>query len=168
MRKEQLEDIYRKGYRVDDFGRVRSPSGGIRKTRVASNGYQVFNMKVLGRAEPVSVHRLAAFQKFGSKYLLDGVEARHIDGNCQNNSLSNISIGSRRDNKMDVLPSDRVSHAMKASRARRKLSDDQVKRIIESDESLSTLASRLGVVKSTVANVRKRRLYREVIERIAV
>lgn len=77
----------------------------------------------------VKVHRLQAFQKYGLSVFRRGIQVRHLNGNSLDNSISNIAIGTCRQNAMDKEQSTRVAVAIKASSKNRKLSDKVIKEI---------------------------------------
>src|SRR5690349_19366439 len=54
---------YERGYRVEEDGSVRSPHGTRVKTR--ANTYQYLAFKIRGALADITVHRLAAYQKYG-------------------------------------------------------------------------------------------------------
>jgi len=72
-----------KGYFVSKQGVVYSPKGNVLKLSIR-------------------VHRLQAFQKFGSEIYKEGVEVRHFNGIPLDNSWENILIGTRSENQMDI------------------------------------------------------------------
>lgn len=49
----------------------------------------------------ISVHRLILWAFVGLQK--KGIDARHLDGNCKNNNLSNLIYGSRKDNVKDAI-----------------------------------------------------------------
>ena len=98
----------KRGYIVTDKGEVFSPKGKKRKLRKDKGGYLYFSIRIPdGDNRGVFVHRLQSYQKYGN----DAVNAectRHLDGNKENNSYANISIGSTMDNWMDIPERRRV------------------------------------------------------------
>lgn len=115
----------RRGYYVSN-GEVFSP---YRKealvTRVTTKGYKTFNFQ----SNPVHIHRMVAYQKFGKVILDDKVQVRHKDGNRLNNLEDNILIGSQSDNMLDIPVHIRESSAIKASTKIRKFSDKEMEDI---------------------------------------
>lgn len=91
--KDVLIAVYDKGYRVTKNGEVIGLKGKKLKTRLTNRGYPYFNARVNGKKRVITVHRLAAYQKFGDDLFEEGVMVRHLDNNKQNNSLDNISLG---------------------------------------------------------------------------
>jgi len=104
MRPEQI--AFAKGYRVDIFGVV-TRNGRVRKLRLNDSGYYRFTVCMNGGTYPVSVSRLQAFQKFGEALYIEGIEVRHLDNNCINNSAGNIALGTKSQNAMDKTPETR-------------------------------------------------------------
>lgn len=49
----------------------------------------------------ITIHRLVLWAFVGVQ--LKGIEARHLDGNCKNNYLSNLEYGSRSQNVQDAI-----------------------------------------------------------------
>ena len=167
---EAVVYAYGQGYRVTENGGVISPSGKARKQRLSGSGsdgrplYWRFTVKHKGFSRPVPVHKLAAYQEFGGICFDDGIVVRHLDGDARNNSLNNIAIGSIRDNIMDRSRSSRYWHSVAASAnsGRTKLTPDQVREIRRTDQSITALAHRFGVVKSTICHVRSGLTHRHV------
>ena len=105
---------YEKGYRVDPFGNVLSPSGSKRKLRTQKirNYFRLyFTVGVPFGSYPVRVSRLAAYQKYGMRALAPDTQVRHLNGNSLDNSYDNIAIGSQSENMMDRSIADRAKHA---------------------------------------------------------
>lgn len=154
------------GYRVNKDGQVLTPKGLIRKlsashAKDSRPSYYRFNVKHEGKSYPVRVHKLAAYLKFGEDAFVFLV--RHLDGNSLNNKDENLALGNGSDNAFDRPSSERKAHSYKASKVLRKLTDDEVFEIRGSSESLRVLASRFGVVKSTIHNVKSGKLYANVM-----
>ena len=91
----------KKGYRVMNNGDVYSHLGNKLSLRNDGMGYLVFNVKYNGKVTPIRAHRLQAFQKYGYDLLEEGIEVRHLNGNPEDNSYSNIAIGTSSDNAFD-------------------------------------------------------------------
>ncbi len=67
----------------------------------SKDGYYGFRTVWDNKRVWVKVHRLQAYQLFGDKIFEPGVVVRHLDSDTKNNSLSNIAIGTYKDNHMD-------------------------------------------------------------------
>ena len=84
-----------------------------------------------------------------------GYEARHKDGNCKNNHLSNLEWSTHHDNILDKIKHGTIARGERSGRSI--LKEWQVKRIFLSQDSLSTLAKRYGVDKCTIHGIKKQR-----------
>ena len=100
---------------MGDKGVVTNSNGFIRKLRLSTSNsrikYYVFSVRCDGKSYPVAVHRLQAFQKFGTRMFESGMVVRHLDGNPLNNSVENIEIGTNSDNMMDIPKEVRITKA---------------------------------------------------------
>lgn len=113
--KEALVIAYNKGYRVIK-GQVISPRGKIRKIRKSNSGDLSFRISAGSNIYGAAVvHRLVAYQKYGDELFREGIEARHLDGNRNNNNEENIVIGTHSQNMMDIPKEIRVNKARHAS-----------------------------------------------------
>lgn len=68
------------------------------------NGYPKFTYRFKGERSKstVRVHRLVAYQKYGTRLFEDDTEPRHLDGDKLNFRLENIAIGTHSQNMMDI------------------------------------------------------------------
>ncbi len=132
------------GYKINQDGECENPQGKVLKASLSNSGYKNYShSKGLFRA-----HQLAAYQKFGEKWLYSNLFVRHLDNNKLNNRLENIDIGTRQENVNDSLTPEYIDkcrthlsnlksspsfelNRMKASRLRRaKCSDEKVLEIL--------------------------------------
>ena len=97
-----IKTAIEKGYFINDAGEVVSKLGCIRKEYHMRNGYNQFNIYHDKKAKGVATHVLAAAIKFGLDAICNGLQVRHMDGNKQNNRLSNINIGTPQENQLDI------------------------------------------------------------------
>jgi|TARA_R110001606_G_scaffold232602_1_gene380059 hypothetical protein len=101
MSEEIWKDVvgYEGDYQVSNMGRVKSfkkyqgVSSRIIKPSKAHNGYLVFNLCKNNSKKTYSVHKIIQESFNLGKGVVD-----HIDGNRVNNMLSNLRVGSQRDN----------------------------------------------------------------------
>lgn len=125
-------NAYNKGYRVIN-GEVISPfSGKSRTVRPDEQGYDRFNIACIedsSKKDSVCVHKLVAYQKFGSAIFEDGIEVRHLDGDKRNNLSSNIEYGTALDNAADKDPKVTKAAAITASTHIRKFTDVEMEEI---------------------------------------
>ncbi len=165
-----VRTAFDRGYRVTQSGDVTSPAGGTRKLRSHAKRrgqppYLSFSLAVGERTATIYVHKLAALQLFGDAAFAPDVVVRHLDGDSVNNSLANLALGSQTENAFDRLPESRKAHALKAAAARRLLSDDQVRALVERRRSGAravVVAREFGVRESTVSEIMSGKLYSEL------
>lgn len=125
-----VKKAFENGYRVNKNGFVVSPVGSIKKTNTNKKGYLRFNLRINIKSIPVFVHRLCAYQKYGTLvFMCDCV--RHLDGNKLNNCPENIEIGTLQENMLDIPAKLRKEHAKHASSYMTKYDESCVKNIKE-------------------------------------
>lgn len=107
-----------RGYRVLENGSLVSPKGRVLNPGTNADGYRWF--RVRSTDCPIRVHRLQAFQKYGSAIFGTGIQVRHLDGNRQNNGAANIAIGTATENSMDKPAVVRMAAALKATAVARR------------------------------------------------
>ena len=109
MKEEIWKDIkgYKGLYQVSSFGRVKSfktnLNGKILKQRTNPNGYKSVNLSLNGKVKLKVIHRLVMEtfkeEKLNFKYMpnedisiinLDKLIINHIDGNKENNNITNL------------------------------------------------------------------------------
>lgn len=112
---DALKCAYAKGYSVNN-GTVYYKGNAV-KVRIDTGGYYSFTIRDnLGVRCNVLVHRLVAYQKFGSLIFKSGMEVRHRDNDKKNNLPDNILLGTHRDNMMDKSEEDRIRIAANAAK----------------------------------------------------
>lgn len=156
-------------YYVDESGSVYSmyKKGGAGKlqatpskinTSKSSNGYSIVHLYENGKRKTVQVHRLIALAFIPNP--LGKKEVNHKDGNKLNNKVENLEW---------VTPSENLSHAVKnglkrAPPRKAMLTDEQVLtiRTMNNFKFDSILASKYGIGKSSICNVRLRKTYKNI------
>lgn len=88
------------GYLVREDGQIVGPTGVIRKTKPNKGGYQTFNAHVLGKCKTIRVHVLVCEAWHGPAPVGTDL-VRHLDGNRENNSASNLKWGTHVENAAD-------------------------------------------------------------------
>ncbi len=95
-------------YSVSTLGNVRRDVGGkgarkghILKATIDGRGYRMVDLFVDGIRTKKKVHVLVAETFIGERP--EGYETRHLDGNCLNNAVSNLTYGTKSDNMMDAV-----------------------------------------------------------------
>jgi hypothetical protein len=95
-------EAYKKGYRVVDG--IPYYKGRKLKTSIDGGGYKKFGIKINKMCMSIAIHRFIAYQKFGHKVFIKGVQVRHLDSNQYNNNDDNIEIGTAKENCNDKNP----------------------------------------------------------------
>lgn len=166
-------------YKVSNLGRVMTvarefiKSNGrkcVVKERILSQGtvrgYKCVDLKVNGDRKTMRVHRLVAMAFIGKPYK---EMVNHIDGNKENNIVSNLEWATRSENEIHAyntgLKKSTESHKsaiIKANKDRRSLSDETVRYIRNSEKSQYKLAEELGISRASVGLIRQRKRYADV------
>lgn len=106
---------YEGRYEVSDYGRVRSLLRGaprVLRTDPDRNGYlRVRPADVTGRKRATMVHRLVLNAFVGP--CPDGQEGRHLNGNNQDNRLTNLAYATHSVNILDKLAHGTHTNALK-------------------------------------------------------
>ncbi len=156
----------KRGYRIDEEGRIISRTGRILRPKPGSNGYVRFSIRGPDGAQAqVCAHQLAAYQKYGESALVGAVHVRHLDGNPLNNRPDNLTLGTGSENMLDRPRADRIAHAKRAASFLKKLSDDQVREMrsrFERGHKLKELAAAFGVSMSSASYIVNRKTYKDV------
>ncbi|QXN71553.1 HNH endonuclease [Rhodobacter phage RcIroh] len=159
------------GYHVcRETGIIVGKSGSPMKGAVAKNGYVYVTLTIEGLTRPgkgtaVTQHQMVAFAKYGEAAFEDGIEIRHLDGDRTNNRPSNLLLGTRKDNMLDMAPDARSARNLGKPSARRKLTDAQAEKVRDrylggiSRGECKELADRFGVCASTISYIGNRRTY---------
>jgi hypothetical protein len=154
MEKERWKYVvgYKNIYAVSTHGRVFSlrkklflkprPNKFRRKNPRASDKYPFVELSSGGIEKRYPVHKLVLTAFRGPRQ--EGQECRHLDGNVENNHLSNLKWGSYWENRGD----------WHKHRKKIKLTPELVRYIRSSTKSLRALAAELGCAKSTVQYAR--------------
>jgi hypothetical protein len=120
---------YNSGYRIIDSVGVADPNGKLLKPYYKKNyPFFWFSCKEEGQV-CVGFHRLAAYQKFGNLIFQKGIEVRHLNGKRNDFSISNLALGTSKDNRQDIPNELRKIHAKPAHLKNRKLSFQQAEKI---------------------------------------
>lgn len=160
---EELKLLTEKGYFVDKEGNAFSP---FTKQRIGyfskTLPYELIGYKSGNAKVNILIHRLQAYQKYGEALFEPGIVVRHLNGNPLDNSWDNIVIGTVQDNMLDIPQEERVEHALKAARVKRKLNwedMEQLRKDRENGDTLKVLSSRYKIAKSTVSYIVNNKTY---------
>lgn len=88
-------------YSVDDLGNVYSKKGKILKSSLNPRGYPMVNLMIDGERKGISVHK-AVLNSF-LEPPFKNAQVNHIDGNKQNNQLSNLEWCTAKENVQHSL-----------------------------------------------------------------
>lgn len=158
---QREKELIEKGYYIDKKGNLYNPKGEKITGYIANNGRRATGIR---RADntvaPIFFHRIVAYVKFGDAIYEEGIEVRHLDNNCLNNSWDNIDIGTDHDNKMDIPKEERQKRASNASM---KYSNELAKQIREDHIkglSYKNLMLKYGISsKGTLSFIINKRMY---------
>jgi hypothetical protein len=158
-------------YEVSSFGNVKSvhayhPSnvGRIRKPQHDKRGYVVFLLSVNSKPYLRYAHRLVAEAFLGP--IGEGMEVNHKDGDKGNPQLSNLEIVSRSENRahsyrvLGVAPNRAVETNGNASLSWAKVDAIRAE-YAAGGSSYLKLSRAFGVSKTAIANVLKKRCWRD-------
>lgn len=161
---------YEGSYLVSDMGRVFSlPSkttpGLILSTHKRKSGYVTVCLCKENRKKYYSVHRLVASAFIPNP--MGKPEVNHINGYRHDNRSSNLEWVTRSENEKHsyhVLGRQpNRPWAGKPRRCARKFSDDQIRSIRKDTRPTSVLSAEYGVSKTTIKNIKRGKIYKEVI-----
>ena len=156
---------YEGRYAVSDCGDVLSAPHGsidgcILKRRVSNNGYLSVSLFYDGTYRNELVHRLVAKAFIPNP---DGKpQVNHINGDRQDNRVENLEWATASENikhKYEVLGYEPDHMPSKL----RKFTDEQVRAIRKDSRKASLVAQEYGVSRQTIADIRKKKTYKEVI-----
>lgn len=100
-RQQMLVTVYEEGYRVVGH-QVLDPKGNEVKVYQNRAGYPFFILKrKYGEAFHILVHRLVAFDMYGTKMFRKGLIVRHLNDVKTDFSRGNIALGTHKQNADD-------------------------------------------------------------------
>lgn len=109
------------------------------------NPYLFFKVRVGKLTRSIAVHRVVAYQKFGSKIFESGIQVRHLDSNPLNNLEINIAIGTAHENSLDKTKESRMRSAIAASNAIKKHDHDKILKLHSEGKSYSQISDLTGI-----------------------
>lgn len=144
-------------YEVSNLGRIRRiDTSQIRIATKLKSGYLHLHLYCRNEYHGRYLHLLVLDAFKGPKPL--GLEGRHLDGNQDNCSSSNLEWGTSQENSVDTLKHGNNKQA--------KLTDEQVRYLrrlpARGEKTLSEIANQFGISDVTLHNVRSRRTYSHV------
>ena len=173
---EQWKDIagYEGMYQVSDMGQVRSldrfdDRGRHLKGRVLAqsntSGYLCVNPSIDGKATLKYIHRFVAEVFIPNPD--NRPQVNHMDGNKQNNHISNLEWATAKENSEHAWDTGLVNHSGE-NHTLSKLTEDDVRFIRKhynpdtTDFNQKTLAEKFGVEKCTISQIVHRKTWKHV------
>ena len=155
-------------YEVSNLGRVRSlkraTTSGVVLKQAMKRGYMHVCLSKENRPSTKSVHRLVAEAFIANP--MDKPVVNHLDGDKTNNAVSNLEWATYSENELHsyIVLGKKPNRPWngKPRKFARKLSYADATAIIESKRPSRELAAEYGVSKTTILNIRKRKIYMEV------
>ena len=120
--------VNERGYYIDKEGNAYNPRGKVLKGKI-KNGYKCITIRIDKRRVDVSFSRLQAYQKYGEEIYREGIVVRHLDNVKENNSFTNIVIGTQSENLMDNPKEKRLEYAINACRKASKYNKEFIEEI---------------------------------------
>ena len=159
-------------YAIDEHGNILSVCNGQWKNKpwdeakrlkpsINMYGYLDLCLSRDGREHTVKVHRLVLTTFVGP--CPDGMECRHIDGNKENNHVSNLVWGTSSENHHDKMSHGTTNRGEKCSRA--KLTEKDVLAIREraaNGENLASIANDFPVNQEAIYKIVFRKRWKHV------
>ena len=99
---------------------------------------------------------MQAYQKYGDEIYKEGIVVRHLDNVKENNSFTNIAIGTQSENVMDNPKEKRLEYAINASLKANKYNRDFVEEIRQKHIdgwSYSKIKEHYKLPKSTISYI---------------
>lgn len=175
--KEEWKDIegYEGFYQISNLGRVKSLGGWcgtakrkekIRSTSLTHDGYVKVRLIHQGKDKTMRVHRLVAEAFILNSENKDTVN--HIDGNKQNNTVSNLEWVDRTEQMLHAYALGLKTSRVGSNNSNAKLTDEQVREIRKTYVPYSkefgtvALAEKYGVTNRVVGLIVKNRAYKNV------
>lgn len=116
------------------------------KPEMTKKGYRSLHLMYGAERKRKAVHQLVMEAFVGPRP--EGMVVAHLDGNKENNSLSNLIYCTPRENVYQNIIHGKDQPGCKASNA--KLSEEQINYILVSDETVKELCEKLNVNKGTI------------------
>ena len=101
-------DAFSKGYRCREDGTVLKPDGTIQRLCESSLGYKRFGYVFEGKPRSILAHRFVMFCRVGDKIFTKGLYVLHKNDVGTDNSVSNLYLGTSKDNGRDRILNERT------------------------------------------------------------
>lgn len=168
--KLQVEEVfvdikgYEGLYKISNFGRVFGVKHGyiLRTDKKAKYGHQRVKLSKNGIITRIMIHRLVLIHF--DREPLKNEQCRHLDGDTNNNHINNLKWGTALENQRDRLL--HGTHNIGAQNAAAKLSEEQVKEIINKHRTgnyfLRELAEEYRVSFRTISLIVRRESWKHI------
>jgi len=140
------------GYFACREGHLLGPRGRELRPMVTNTGHLYVLTPSPRRPRKLFVHR-AVLLAFVGPPAVEGLEARHLDGDPRNNDLSNLAWGTRSDNAQDRIRHGRSGRGEASPMA--VLNLDVAAQIRSAPGSARAVGGRFGVSHTTVLKIRR-------------
>lgn len=153
-------------YEISNYTRVRRAADcaqaakGQLLTPFLNHGYLMVSLTNRDGGRAYFVHRLFVASFVGP--IPDDLVINHIDGDKTNNWLGNLEVVTRAENNLHARVTG-LADLRGERNGSAKLTEDQVREIRASRESLSEAAARYGVSFQLVGLIRQRKVWRHVV-----
>lgn len=157
LKPETSGDIHRWS-RADENGKLYEKGRYFKITQQVHkrSGRVYFNLTFMGITKSVLVNRVIALAFLPNPDKLPQVN--HLDGNKENNALSNLEWSTGQDNEKHAHATG-LKTGRGSSNANVKLTADEVLAIRESSSDYKELAQTYGVSRSTIHNIKTRKTW---------
>lgn len=160
-------DFY--GYKVDPDGTVYNKDGSIKKFSDNGRGYPISRFSTPEGWKTLAQHTVVA-----NVYLRErpeGYEVNHKDNNKWNNCVSNLEYVSKSENRLQMYRDGRDVKGSKNANAKHTEEDieELCTRLEEgSYKNMSTLSQELGISKTTISLVKRKKQWVSVSKNYAI
>lgn len=160
---------FEKGYTVDEHGTVFF-NNKKRSLNLNKRGYYNFTLRIKQVDSKdifrrVFVHKLQAYQIFGDKMFVSGMEVRHLDNDKKNNSLKNIAIGTHQENMLDIDEQTRLNKAISATAYVKKYDHEEIIKLYNEGNSYSKIMQKLNIKsKGTISFIIKKSIQSSIAQ----
>jgi len=170
---ETWKDIthYEGVYQVSDFGRVKRIVGGrgtcitgrVLKPQNKPDGHQHVRISKNGVTTTRLIHQLV-LEAFVGPCPPD-MEVRHLDGDGQNNTLANLSYGTRSANVFDSIKHGSRVDTRGSSHGQSKLSEKmipQIRTMLDNGHTQEEIGKLFGVGRTTIQKIKNGQSWKHV------
>jgi hypothetical protein len=150
------------GVRSTSSGEIVGVKGNTLSLVKAPNGYYRFSFFFEGRKISLCAHKLVALQLYGVKGIGPGMVVRHLNGIPTDNSFTNITIGTYRDNSYDIPPEVRKRSSEIASSKIKRFKEEDIAKIFALRSQgliLKDIAKELHTGKGHISMILNKKLY---------